>query len=121
MPNGFYNSKQLCLLKTSVKGVWYSLHTCCIGEFKRYCVAINFRDYTKCAESSHLRCSNLSGPSAEGLVAGRKGVVCGGCRVARYCSPACQQEDWRRHRHVCRRLAAAAAAASGLGGPPQQL
>jgi hypothetical protein len=56
----------------------------------------------------NLRCTNLSGPSAEGLVAGRKGVRCGGCRVARYCSPACQQADWPQHRHVCRRLAAAA-------------
>jgi hypothetical protein len=54
------------------------------------------------------RCTNLSGPSAEGLVAGRKGVRCGGCRVARYCSPACQQAAWPQHRHVCRRLAAAA-------------
>jgi hypothetical protein len=53
-------------------------------------------------------CTNQSGPSAEGLVAGRKGVRCGGCRVARYCSPACQKEDWAQHRHVCRRLGAAA-------------
>jgi hypothetical protein len=57
---------------------------------------------------SHLGCANLRGPSAEGLVAGRKGVVCGGCRVARYCSLACQQADWPRHRRMCRRLAAAA-------------
>jgi hypothetical protein len=55
---------------------------------------------------SNPRCTNLSGPSAEGLVAGCKGVRCGGCRVARYCSPACQKEDWAKHRHVCRRLAA---------------
>jgi hypothetical protein len=55
---------------------------------------------------SHRGCTNLSGPSAEGLVSGRKGVSCGGCRVARYCCPACQKEDWRLHRRVCRRLAA---------------
>jgi hypothetical protein len=61
----------------------------------------------------NLRCTNLSGPSAEGLVAGRKGVVCGCCRVARYCSPACQQDDWTRHRHVCRRLAVKVAAHPG--------
>jgi hypothetical protein len=54
---------------------------------------------------SHPRCTNLSGPSAQGLVAGHKGVVCSGCRVARYCSPACQKADWPQHRHVCRRLA----------------
>jgi hypothetical protein len=62
------------------------------------------------------RCANLSGASAEGLVAGCKGVRCGGCQVARYCSLACQQVDWPWHRHVCRRLAgAAAAAAAELG------
>jgi hypothetical protein len=56
---------------------------------------------------SNLSCSRLSGPtSAEGLVAGCKGARCGGCRVARYCCPACQQADWPQHRHVCRRLAA---------------
>jgi hypothetical protein len=67
---------------------------------------------------NHLHCTNLSGPSAEGLVAGRKGVRCGGCRVARYCSPACQQADWPRHRHMCRRLAAGAGARPSA--PPQQ-
>jgi hypothetical protein len=56
---------------------------------------------------SHRGCTNLAGPSAEGLVAGRRGVRCGGCRVARYCCPACQQADWAQHRRVCRRLAAA--------------
>jgi hypothetical protein len=39
----------------------------------------------------------------------RKGSVCGGCGVVRYCSPACAQRDWPEHRRVCRRLAAAAA------------
>jgi hypothetical protein len=62
---------------------------------------------------SNRACTNLSGPSAEGLVAGRKGVRCGGCRVARYCSPACQQEDWAQHRRVCRRLAAAGVQGAG--------
>jgi hypothetical protein len=56
---------------------------------------------------SNQGCTNLSGPSAEGLVAGRKGVRCTGCCVGRYCSPECQQ-DWLEHRHVCRRLTAAA-------------
>jgi hypothetical protein len=63
---------------------------------------------------SNRACTNLSGPSAEGLVAGRKGVRCGGCRVARYCSPACQQEDWAQHRRVCRRLAAAGVQGTSL-------
>jgi hypothetical protein len=55
---------------------------------------------------SYQFCTNLSGPSAEGLVAGCKGVVCGGCGLARYCRPACQEEDWRQHQHDCRRLRA---------------
>jgi hypothetical protein len=27
---------------------------------------------------------------------------CGGCRLIRYCSKACQKEDWANHRHDCR-------------------
>jgi hypothetical protein len=61
---------------------------------------------------SNRHCTRYAGPSAEGLVAGRKGVRCGGCRVARYCSPACQKADWPQHWGMCRRLAAAAAAAA---------
>jgi hypothetical protein len=39
----------------------------------------------------------------------RRGSVCGGCGVVRYCGAACAQRDWPEHRRVCRRLAAAAA------------
>jgi hypothetical protein len=73
------------------------------SDVRRACIA-----QVQLVGCSHLRCTNLSGPSAEGLVAGRKGVRCGRCRVARYCSPACQQADWPQHWRVCRRLAAAA-------------
>jgi hypothetical protein len=62
-----------------------------------------------------------NGYSSALVVAGRRGVVCGGCGLARYCCPQHQQEDWPGHRHVCRRLAAAAApgahAGGGAGGP----
>jgi hypothetical protein len=56
--------------------------------------------------------------TAESKVAGRKGVSCGGCGLARYCCPQHQKEDWPRHRHVCRRLARAQAraVASPAGG-----
>jgi hypothetical protein len=27
---------------------------------------------------------------------------CGACRVARYCSRACQKQDWKKHKRVCR-------------------
>jgi len=28
-------------------------------------------------------------------------LKCGNCRVARYCSAACQHADWATHRRVC--------------------
>jgi hypothetical protein len=65
-----------------------------------------------------LGCANLgcTTPPAPGLggceaslVVNRRGSVCGGCGVVRYCSAACAQQDWPGHRRVCRRLAAAAA------------
>ncbi|EIW54763.1 uncharacterized protein TRAVEDRAFT_172379 [Trametes versicolor FP-101664 SS1] len=29
---------------------------------------------------------------------------CGGCKVTRYCSVACQKEDWRRHKPTCKQI-----------------
>jgi hypothetical protein len=67
----------------------------------------------------HLGCANLGCttlPPAGGLAFRQDGLavnckksVCGGCGVVRYCSHSCAQQDWPRHRRVCRRLAAAAA------------
>lgn len=53
-------------------------------------------------------CTNLAGPSEASLQSKR----CAGCRVARYCGPACQTADWRSggHKAVCGRLRAAVAA-----------
>uniref|UniRef100_A0A383VIH9 MYND-type domain-containing protein n=1 Tax=Tetradesmus obliquus TaxID=3088 RepID=A0A383VIH9_TETOB len=47
-------------------------------------------------------CENLAGVS-EVAAANKR---CVGCRC-RYCSAACQAADWRRHKHACRRMAAA--------------
>ena len=49
------------------------------------------------------RCKNLSGVSEMGLVVGRKGAkkVCGGCKLACYCSRRCQREAWTMHRIFC--------------------
>jgi len=33
--------------------------------------------------------------------------LCGGCRVARYCSAKCQKGDWKVHKVACKALAAA--------------
>ena len=30
-----------------------------------------------------------------------KRCVCSGCRITSYCSEACQQHDWKRHKAVC--------------------
>jgi hypothetical protein len=51
-------------------------------------------------------CNNVSGPSELPLVSGRS-CVCGGCRVARYCSRDCQRQHWKQHKPVCQALAAA--------------
>jgi hypothetical protein len=49
-------------------------------------------------------CRNLQGDSEATIPALRK---CGGCRVARYCSPECQREAWRSgHKVACLSLSA---------------
>lgn len=48
------------------------------------------------------RCENLCGGSEAAAVS--SGCVTCHCR---YCSAACQQEDWRRHRRACKRMATA--------------
>jgi outer membrane biosynthesis protein TonB len=63
---------------------------------------------------SNRTCPNKWYSSHE-RVANCKRVLCGGCKVARYCGRACQAADWPQHRHVCGRLAAAAAAAEAAG------
>jgi hypothetical protein len=59
-------------------------------------------------------CANVSGPS-ETLLASGRSCVCGGCRIAHYCSKPCQQEHWKQHKPVCKALAAAAAGAQPIG------
>jgi hypothetical protein len=56
-------------------------------------------------------CTNMAGPSDLLTVSGRS-CVCGGCRVARYCSRACQRQHWKQHKPVCAALTATAAAAA---------
>lgn len=48
-------------------------------------------------------CVNLEKPSEHQLVGGR-GCVCAGCGVARYCSRACQQQHWKRHKAACKQM-----------------
>jgi hypothetical protein len=57
-------------------------------------------------------CSNLAGPQELQLVNGRS-CVCGGCRVAHYCSRTCQWQHWKAHKPVWQAIAAAQAAKTG--------
>ena len=50
---------------------------------------------------AHVRCTTLLGGSEADAPRGRR---CGGCKVVRYCGPACQKADWRAHKAACREL-----------------
>ena len=47
-----------------------------------------------------MACTNCSGAREADL----RTKLCGGCRVARYCSPGCQNAAWAVHRPVCKAL-----------------
>ena len=49
-------------------------------------------------------CQSLEGVGELALVRGRAQVVCGRCRVARYCCRECQEEDLSAHEAVCKHI-----------------
>ncbi|KAI0323316.1 hypothetical protein GY45DRAFT_1332621 [Cubamyces sp. BRFM 1775] len=58
----------------------------------------------KVADASLLRnkngyCRNCNKPPS--MIKGEKFLMCTGCKIALYCSKACQQEDWGRHKPQC--------------------
>jgi hypothetical protein len=61
---------------------------------------------------NNYTCGNLFGLSEQGEVMGRA-RMCGGCRVARYCSKLCQTEHWKQHKAACKVMAAAQAQQAG--------
>lgn len=54
----------------------------------------------------HCRCANPSCTNMAGGCEARMRIkVCGGCKVARYCSGECQKVDWGAgHKGACRRM-----------------
>jgi hypothetical protein len=52
-------------------------------------------------------CPGPAGVNAAEPAVNRRGVVCSGCGMARYCCPQHAQAAWPAHRKVCGRLAAA--------------
>ena len=50
---------------------------------------------------AHPGCATIVGPSE---AAAPRGKRCGGCRLVRYCGPACQKADWKGHKAACREL-----------------
>jgi hypothetical protein len=60
-------------------------------------------------------CADLSARTETAAVSG-KGSLCGGCRVAHFCSKGCLTSHWGLHKPVCKALAAAAAADAAAGG-----
>lgn len=55
-------------------------------------------------------CRNLEGVGEEEGGGKQQGSLCAVCRKSRYCSKACQKQQWKQHRLVCKALAEAAAA-----------
>jgi hypothetical protein len=63
-------------------------------------------------------CRIATGPTEQSLV-GRRSSICSACLTARYCGRDCQRVHWKRHKPVCKALAAhsAAAAAAAAASP----
>jgi hypothetical protein len=49
----------------------------------------------------NVLCGRLEGPAAVGPLRGCRGVKCGGCGAAWYCSEGCQRAAWAVHKVVC--------------------
>jgi hypothetical protein len=60
----------------------------------------------------NLQCTDHSGPSEAQLPTKR----CAGCKVARYCSPACHKAHWPAHRASCKAAMAARQQQQGARG-----
>jgi hypothetical protein len=49
----------------------------------------------------NIQCDRKEQAAAAGLVKGRRGTLCGGCKAAWYCCKACQREAWVGHEAAC--------------------
>lgn len=50
---------------------------------------------------SWVGCTTMLPPGGKKM----RSMRCSGCKVAHYCSPACQKKDWKGHKLVCKELA----------------
>ena len=50
---------------------------------------------------AHVCCTTIAGAREADAP---RGKLCSGCRVVRYCGPACQKADWPAHKAACREL-----------------
>ena len=50
---------------------------------------------------AHVGCTAIVGPCEAGM---KRGKLCSGCRLVRYCGAGCQKADWPAHRAACRAL-----------------
>jgi hypothetical protein len=74
---------------------------------QQYAEAIGLCRALAAAAPLPVVCSNPSCENTERVSeAAAASKACAGCRC-RYCSVACQRADWKRHKHACRRMAAA--------------
>jgi len=98
-------------VRASMRRLGCAMDVCYVATMCAHACSSSTPQLLGCA---HLGCLKLPA-GAGGLAAceaslgvNRKGSLCGGCGVVRYCSAACAKQDWPGHRRVCRRLAAAA-------------
>ena len=69
---------------------------------KRLQVAVDAAQALATRACARVGCTTIAGVSEAAISRGKR---CSGCRLVRYCGPACQKADWPAHKAACRELA----------------